>query len=79
MLESSTSPQAKMPHPPPSAKGTLTLEDLRIAPECEELDLDDTDSDDEEGDAAVGSYPDDEMLETAINLLLAILEGTVFR
>lgn len=53
----------------------LGLDDLRIIPE-QENDLESEDSDDEIPDSE-SAAPDEEMTVTTINLLLAILEGTL--
>jgi hypothetical protein len=73
------SPPSPPPNPqgqvPQKAKTGLRIEDLRIVPVPDSDEPEPQDSDDEEppGDAS----PDEEMLDTAINLLLAILEGIV--
>ena len=71
---------ASSPQPPANqgaqrnAKDTLGMADLRIVPEKDDL-LDNGDSDDETPPTSNVST-DDEMTDTAVNLLLAILEGT---
>lgn len=57
----------------PKAEASLSLKDLRIVPEKDDF-TDEGDSDDETPEAS-GVSVDDEMTETAVNLLLAILEG----
>ena len=61
------------PKPPGESKAghTLRMEDLRLVPEEDHLSSED--SDDEPDDTAVTI--DGSMTETAINLLLSILEG----
>jgi hypothetical protein len=57
----------------------MTMDDLRIVPKEEQdgdLDMDD-DSDDETPDQEV-AQPNNEMTTTALNLLLSVLEGTIF-
>jgi hypothetical protein len=54
-------------------KDSLGMDDLRIVPEKDDL-SDSTDSDDETPPTS-GVSTDDEMIDTAVNLLLAILEG----
>ena len=63
----------------PSPHKGLTLDDLRIVPEEEQHDDADMegDSDDEER-GLPGARANDEMTITALNLLLSILEGTLF-
>lgn len=55
------------------ADGSLNLEDLRIV--SEEDDFSDGEDSDNEMPEGTNIPADDEMTETAINLLLAILEG----
>lgn len=56
----------------------MSLQGLRIVEEVEaQAETIDGDSDDEDEDT-VPTAPDDEITETAINLLLSILEGTKF-
>lgn len=69
-LEPTTVPSEK-----PGSK-SLGMADLRIVPDDDGAFSSDNDSDDE-GDEGSASFRDDEMTETAINLLLATLEGTV--
>jgi hypothetical protein len=58
----------------------LTLDDLRIVPEEEQDDDADMERDsDDETPGLQGTRPDDEMIITALNLLLSILEGALFR
>lgn len=59
-----------------SATG-LRMQDLRIVEEGEEEIIDEADSDDE-GSEGEGGLKDEEMTITAVNLLLSILEGTLF-
>jgi hypothetical protein len=62
-----------------SARQGVTMDDLRIVPkEEQDSDLDmDGDSDDETPDQEV-ARPNNEMTITALNLLLSVLEGTIF-
>ncbi|KAH7930074.1 hypothetical protein BV22DRAFT_1191545 [Leucogyrophana mollusca] len=53
----------------------LKMEDLRIVPQEEDVPYEDGDSDDEEPGTGSALPTDDEMAETAINLLLATLEA----
>lgn len=55
-------------------KTGLRMEDLRIIPEKEE-EVEEGDSDDETPDAGPSGSSDQEMIVTAVNLLLSILEG----
>ncbi|PCH41522.1 hypothetical protein WOLCODRAFT_163168 [Wolfiporia cocos MD-104 SS10] len=52
----------------------LRIQDLRIVPE-EEEELEEGDSDDEGPEGEIGGSGDDEMVVTAVNLLLSILEA----
>jgi hypothetical protein len=72
VLASSTYMHPKISVEPASLKSGLSLEDLRIVPTSEDEDL--PEHDDE--DAGMLSV-DTEMMDTAINLLLALLEGEV--
>ncbi|KII94758.1 hypothetical protein PLICRDRAFT_33568 [Plicaturopsis crispa FD-325 SS-3] len=54
----------------------LKMEDLRIVPEDDTDELDDGDSDDEAPESG-GAAVDNEMIDTAINLLLSVLEANL--
>lgn len=56
---------------------TLKMQDLRIVPEDHDELSDDVDSDDETPDTE-GALGEAEMTETAVNLLLAVLEGNPY-
>ncbi|KAH9951727.1 hypothetical protein B0H21DRAFT_842799 [Amylocystis lapponica] len=74
-LDSATSPNSGLTQKPVQrTENGLRMEDLRIVPE-EEEGLEDTDSDDEESDSHLGEAGDQEMVVTAVNLLLSILEA----
>ena len=63
----------------PSPHQGLTLDDLRIVPEGEQDDDADMEGDsDDEAPGLPGARANDEMTITALNLLLSILEGTLF-
>ena len=58
----------------------LTMDDLRIVPEEKRDDDVDMEGDsDDETPSVQGAQPNDEMTITALNLLLSILEGILFR
>ena len=64
----------------PRPQQGLTVEDLRIVPEEEQSDDADMEHDsDDETPGFQGARPNDEMTITALNLLLSILEGSLFR
>jgi len=64
----------------PSQRPGLTMDDLRIVPEEEQGDDVDMEGDsDDETPGPQGVQPNDEMTITALNLLLSILEGFLFR
>jgi hypothetical protein len=77
VLESSnTSSKPMTPRRVPTMQDSLRMEDLRIVDANDTL-SDRDDSDDEDPINAVST--DDEMIETAINLVLSILEGELTR
>ena len=57
----------------PSRNRSLGLEDLRIVPEDSE-EIDEGDSDDEE-EGGLSEQPVDDIISTAVKLLLSVLEG----
>ena len=63
----------------PSSRQGLKMNDLRIVPEDDPDDDSDTDADsDDETPGLPGARPNEEMTITALNLLLSILEGSLF-
>jgi hypothetical protein len=68
-------PPTKNQGPQPETTGSLRVVNLRILPQNDDL-SDDGDSDDETVHP-FGISIDGEMTETAVDLLLAVLEGTV--
>lgn len=76
-LESATAaPVNTRPDHARGLKSGLTMEDLQIVSNDEEL-SDGSDSDDEVP-GTEGATSDTEMTETAVNLLLSVLEGMYF-
>jgi hypothetical protein len=76
-LETATIPEHVTRGPGHTAHDGLRMEDLRIIDQEDTVLDEEVDSDDESpGDAA---SPDEEMTETAVNLLLSILEGEPMR
>lgn len=78
-LETANTTTAPVAPRPPRRDTTLRMEDLRMVPEDEDS-SDEGDNDDNEDDApgSKAVSPDNEMTDTAVNLLLSILEGTYF-
>jgi hypothetical protein len=70
------SKQLQTPARRPKRTG-LGLDDLRIAPDPDADEIDSGDSDDEDGSSA--NTAPDEITVTTLNLLLALLEGKLFR
>jgi hypothetical protein len=63
----------------PSSRQRLKMNDLRIIPEDDPAEDNDTEADsDDETPGLPGARPNDEMTITALNLLLSILEGSLF-
>ena len=63
----------------PSSRQGLTMGDLRIVSEVDPDEDNDTEADsDDETPGLQGARPNDEMTITALNLLLSILEGSLF-
>ena len=63
----------------PSSRQGLKMNDLRIVPEDDPDEDNDTEADsDDEIPGLPGTSPNDEMTITALNLLLSILEGLLF-
>lgn len=63
----------------PSSRHGLTRKDLRIVSEDDPDEDNDTEADsDDETPGLQGARPNDEMTVTALNLLLSILEGSLF-
>jgi hypothetical protein len=63
----------------PSSRQGLTRNDLRIVSEDDPDEDNDTEADsDDETPGLQGARPNDEMTITALNLLLSILEGSLF-
>jgi hypothetical protein len=74
VLESSIMEREKEKVPGPKPRTEIILQPSAEPDEIEDVD-EIADSDDEAGPEVIS--PDDEMVETAINLLLSILEGKI--
>lgn len=73
-LESAAVPESIIRGKRPTDERRLRMEDLRIVDQYDSLSDQEVDSDDDDTPADAG-FPDDEMTETAVNLLLSVLEG----
>jgi len=76
VLETANNPRSSGPE---RVEGSRLEEKLRIVPSISEVEgiSDEGDSDDDASDSE-NMQPDDELIETALNLLLSVLEGNVF-
>jgi len=76
ILETANNPGSSEPR---QVEGSRLEEKLRIVPSIPEAEdmSDEGDSDDDVSDSE-NIQPDDELIETALNLLLSVLEGNVF-